>query len=115
MEGQQHISRGFSIGPPFYRIPADPVTNTSKKQNTFLSTPLQDCSLSDVPGVGEVARAKLIEAGVATPEQLMGHFLIAKRNHGIMTQWLMASGIRTQEAVKIASALDCKAAATVAV
>ena len=115
MEGQQLFPRNFNIGPPFYSAPIDPVANTSKKHSTFLSTPLQDCSLSDVPGVGEVARAKLIEAGVATPEQLMGHFLISKRDHTIMAQWLMASGIRTQEAVKIASALDRKAAVTVAV
>ena len=113
MDGQQLFPQSINIGPPFYRVPTD--THTSKKQNTFLSTPLQDCSLSDVPGVGEVARAKLIEAGVGTPEQLMGHFLISKRNHTTMAQWLMVSGIRTQEAVKIASALDRKAAATVAV
>lgn len=112
MEGQLAFSRHFNMGPPFYR---SPVTNTSKKHNTFLSTPLQDCSLSDVPGVGDVARAKLIEAGVCTPEQLMGHFLISKRDHAAMTQLLIGSGIRTQEATKIASALESKGAATVAV
>ena len=80
-----------------------------------MSTPLQDCHLSDVPGVGEVACAKLIEAGVGTPEQLMGHFLISNRNYSTMTQWLIASGVRAQEAAKIAAALDRKGRATVAV
>jgi hypothetical protein len=102
----------FNAGPPFYRTPD---ATTTKKHNTFMSTPLQDCHLSDVPGAGDVACAKLIEAGVCTPEQLMGHFLISNRNHSTMTQWLVASGVRAQEAAKIATALDRKGRATVAV
>jgi hypothetical protein len=104
--------RNFNIGPPFYSHTA---TTTSKKNNTFMSTPLQDCSLSDVPGVGEVSHSRLIGAGIATTEQLMGQFLIVKRDRDAMTQRLMALGIRTQEAVKIATALENKGRATVAV
>ena len=101
--------RNFNIGPPFYH------PSSTKKNNTFLSTPLQDCSLCDVPGVGEVSHARLLEAGISTPEQLVGHFLVCKRDHDAMTRWLVALGIRTQEAVKIATALERKGRAVVAV
>ncbi len=91
------------------------VGQSTIKQNTFMSTPLQDCALGDIPGVGDVARAKLLAAGVGTPEQLMGHFLLSRRDHRMMTRWLLAAGIRAQEAVKIACALERKGRATVAV
>ena len=92
-----------------------PMATTTKKQNTFMSTPLQDSSLADVPGVGAVACARLNEAGIISSEQLMGHFLISNRSAVIMTQWLTVSGVRAQEAGKIAAALECKARATVSI
>ena len=80
-----------------------------------MSTPLQDCNLGDVPGVGDVACARLMEAGVHTSEQLMGHFLINSRNPHTITRWLLELGIRAQEAGKIATALERKGRGTVAV
>jgi hypothetical protein len=92
-----------------------PETTTTKKHNSFMSTPLQDCTLCCIPGVGEVAHQRLISAGVSTPEQLMGHFLLANRDYRTMTRWLLAAGVRAQEAVKIASALERKGRAVVSV
>ncbi len=116
MEGMMFMPRKFNAGPPFYTMPTQPEPlTTTKKHNTFMSTPLQDCNLCDVPGVGDVAHAKLVAAGISTPEQLMGHFLISNRDHNTMTQWLTKSGVRTQEALKIATALETKGRATVAV
>lgn len=97
------------LGPPFY------ATTTTKKHNTFMSTPLQDCALSDIPGVGDVARARLIAAGVETPEQLVGHFLVGKRDTRAMTHWLLTAGVRAQEVGKIVAALEKKVRVTVAV
>jgi hypothetical protein len=104
---------GLNIGPPFYRFA--PQENTTKKNATFLSAPLQDSALRDVPGVGDVAFARLSEAGIESAEQLMGHFLISKRNPATMTHWLTSSGVRAQEAGKIAAALERKARATVSI
>jgi hypothetical protein len=90
--------------------------NTTKKHASFLSTPLQDCALGEVPGVGPVAHARLVAAGVSTAEQLMGRFLLCGRCEDAMVQWLMGmGGIRAQEAGKIAAALERKGAVTVAV
>ncbi len=53
---------------------------TTKKFNTFISRPLQDCSISDIPGVGVSSLTKLLEADFDTPEKLMGMFLLYSRD-----------------------------------
>ena len=88
---------------------------TTKKFNTFISTPLQDCMLNDIPGIGDIARSRLTGAGVETAEQLVGHFLVGKRDPQAMTHWLLAVGVRMQEANKIVAALDKKVRVTVTV
>ena len=88
---------------------------TTKKTNTFITKPLQDCTLCDVPGVGDMARARLIGAGVDTAEQLVGHFLVSKRDAQAMTHWLLQAGVRIQEANKIVEGLQKKVRVTVAV
>lgn len=99
-------------GPPFY---AAPVASTTKKQSTFFSTPLQDTSLHDVPGVGPVAHARLVAAGIGSSVQLMGHFLLLNRSEDAMAQWLLAVGVRVQEAGKIVAAIERKGRVMVAV
>lgn len=47
---------------------------TTKKFEQFQSTPLRDCVLKDVPGVGEVAENKLKEANIDNAEKIIGHF-----------------------------------------
>ena len=96
-------------GPPFY------ATTTTKKQASFLSTPLQDTALHDVPGIGSVSHTHLTNAGVGTSQQLMGHFLIMNRDVDAMARWLQAAGVRAQEVGKIVDALERKGRATVAV
>ena len=84
-------------------------TTTTKKFNSFISRPLQDCSLNDVPGVGAASRAKLIDARLDTPEKLMGMFLISSRDPQQMKHWLISSCLlRAQEAGKISEALHRK-------
>lgn len=84
-------------------------TTTTKKFNTFLSRPLQDCILDDVPGVGKSSSSKLISAGIDTPEKLMGMYLVSNSDPMKMKQWLMETcTIRTQEAGKISDAIDKK-------
>ena len=99
-------------GPPFFTTPS---TTTTKKHATFLSTPLQDSALLDVPGVGEVAGARLASAGVESAEQLVGQFLVCRRCPEAMARWLTGVGVRAQEAGKIASAVEKKARMVVAI
>ena len=99
-------------GPPFYATFT--TTTTTKKQSTFISTPLQDSTLSSVPGIGDVAAARLAAAGVTTAEQLVGHFLVCRRCPDTMARWLQAAGVRAQEVGKIVAGLEAKARMTVA-
>lgn len=82
---------------------------TTKKFNSFISRPLQDCTLSDVPGIGMSSLTKLLEAKIETPEKLMGMFLLLSRDPQRMKQWLtLHCSIRAQEAGKISEALEKK-------
>ena len=105
--------RAFNPGPPFYS-PATTTTTTTKKQTTFLSTPLQDSTLHDVPGVGPVSHAQLTEAGVRSAQQLVGQFLVMDCDREAMAQWLADGvGVRAQEVGKIVNAVEKKAKAVV--
>jgi hypothetical protein len=106
--------KAFNPGPPFY----SPVvtTTTTKKQNTFLSTPLQDSTLHDVPGVGPASHAQLTEAGVRSAQQLVGQFLVCDCDRDAMARWLADGvGLRVQEAGRIVDAVERKAKAMVTV
>jgi hypothetical protein len=84
-------------------------TTTTKKFNTFISRPLQDCSMSDIPGVGASSLAKLLDASIDTPEKLMGMYLISNRDTKKMKNWLVSNcSLRANEAGKISDALDRK-------
>ncbi len=82
---------------------------TTKKFNSFIARPLQDCSLSDIPGVGKSSLNKLLEVKVDTPEKLMGVYLVHSRDPQRMKHWLVSHcSIRAQEAGKISDAIDRK-------
>ena len=82
---------------------------TTKKFNNFISRPLQDCSLLDIPGVGKSSHEKLVASGMDTPEKLMGLYLVSARSAEKMKQWLVSNcSVRAQEAGKISEALDRK-------
>jgi hypothetical protein len=89
------------------------MTNTTtKKFNTFMSRPLQDSVLGDIPGVGKSSLVKLLSVNMDTPEKLMGLYLFSSRNPETVKLWLISNcTIRAQEAGKISEALDKKAQA----
>lgn len=89
---------------------------TTKKFNTFLSRPLQDCTLSEIPGVGKSSLIKLTEVCMDSPEKLMGMFLVLGRDKHRMKQWLItAASIRAQESDKISNALERKSQSNVTI
>lgn len=88
----------------------------STQANAFSLKPLRDSTLLDVPGIGEIAVAKLGDANIDSTEKLMGQFMVLGRDVGRMTGWLRdVCCIRTQDASRIAQALDEKAARMVSV
>jgi len=85
-------------------------TTTTLKMNNFLSRPLRDATLSDVPGVGPATLAKLKAANIETATQLVGHFLLTGSDTAVTSRWLKdACEVRETEAVKVAEALHTKA------
>ena len=83
---------------------------TSKKFNTFISRPLQDSVLNDIPGVGQTSLLKLLQNKMDTPEKLMGVYLLNSRSPERMKHWLISNcSLRSQEASKISEAMDKKA------
>mmetsp|Transcript_5263 Transcript_5263/g.3699 ORF Transcript_5263/g.3699 Transcript_5263/m.3699 type:complete len:94 (+) Transcript_5263:3-284(+) len=84
---------------------------TTKKQEQFQAQPLQDCKLSDVPGVGAKTLEKLNESNIDTAEKLVGHFMVMGRDTEKMTSWLEdVCEVRGVEAKKVAEGLAEKAA-----
>lgn len=47
---------------------------TTKKFEQWVSVPLKECKLRDVPGVGGVAETKLKDANIDDACKLIGHF-----------------------------------------
>ena len=89
--------------------PLTMTTTTTKKFNSFISRPLQDCTLGDIPGVGKSTLPKLQCSGMDTPEKLMGLYLLSSRDPEKLKEWLIHTcGIRAQEAGKITEAFDSK-------
>ena len=85
---------------------------TTKKFNSFISRPLQDCTINDVPGVGKSVASKLLAANIETPDKLLGMYFVCDRDPEKMKRWLMtACDIRAQEAGKISKALERKSQA----
>jgi hypothetical protein len=85
-------------------------STTSKKLDTFISKPLQDTNLLDVPGIGPVAAGKLKDANIDTSEKLVGYFLVLGRDTERFGAWLHEiCGVRSQDAVRVSQALETKA------
>ena len=83
---------------------------TTKKRECFLSTPLQAVSsLLQVPGVGPVTLERLTQAGISTPQQLVGQFMVLNRSTVAMVSWLKhACSVGGREANIVAEALFSK-------
>ena len=89
--------------------PMETNNTTTKKHNTFISTPLTAVtSLTMVPGVGTVTLQRLAKAGILHPQQLVGHFMVLNRDATAMISWLKQSGVRQREADTIVNALVVK-------
>ena len=76
--------------------------DTTVKNATFQSTPLQDVLLKDVPGVGKVALEKLETKKITNAVQLMGQFFLMNRDEKEMSTWLVNEvDLREQDTEKI--------------
>ena len=79
---------------------------TNKLQN-FLSKPLQDLDIKDMPGVGTATLKKMEDAEIGTVEQLFGYFLYSGDD---FEDWLRKScGVKPYIARKIVENMQEKA------
>lgn len=67
--------------------------STTAAHEFFMSTPLQDICLAQVPGVGEKTLPKLQEAHISSAEALFGYFLYVGRDEGRFRDWLKQESI----------------------
>ena len=85
--------------------------STSTAHEYFMSTPLQDIALDQVPGVGDKTLPKLRQASISSAEALFGYFLYVGRDEENFRDWLKADsiGVRGAEAKKVHDAMRDKA------
>ena len=61
---------------------------SSKKSKIFENEPLKDKEIIDVPGIGEIYSAQMIKFGITKADELLGYFLIFKKNDELFELWL---------------------------
>ena len=89
--------------------------DTTVKNASFQSTPLEVVPLIDVPGVGPAALAKLEKKKITNAVQLMGQFFLMNRDEKEMSKWLVKEvDLREQDTEKIVKPLAEKSVKCVA-
>ena len=85
--------------------------STSVAHEYFMSTPLQDISLDQVPGVGDKTSPKLRAASISSAEALFGYFLYVGRDEESFRDWLKADriGVHGATAKRLYDAMRDKA------
>lgn len=62
-------------------------STTSKKHRQFVSEPMGDKPVTELPGVGPVLAAKLTEAGFDKAYVVLGQFLVLKKDLELFEMW----------------------------
>jgi len=90
--------------------PTPPPASTSARVDYFLSTPLQDIALADVPGVGPRTLEALARRHIRTAEQLLGHFIYKQRSEDAVRGFLRDDiGLQGAVAAKLFNSMVLKA------
>jgi len=85
-------------------------TTSSVALKYFLSTPLQDIALKDVPGVGKESLKVLLRKDFRATEQLFGYFLyLGRREHDVRAFLRDTIGLQGAQAKQVYDSLASKA------
>ncbi|KAK6317628.1 hypothetical protein J4Q44_G00130280 [Coregonus suidteri] len=57
-------------------------STTSQKHRNFVSEPMGNRSVRDVPGIGPVQGRRLEDKGVPRADQMLGQYLVSGRDQG---------------------------------
>lgn len=77
------------------------VGQTTIKEVSFLTRPLRDITLDQIPGLGQATIQKLVGQGIDTTIKFMGKFMMCNADPVVFDDWLENSvGMRKQDVVK---------------
>lgn len=78
---------------------------TSQKLRNFVSEPIGDKLVSELPGIGEALGQRLQRKGYATAYNVLGQYLLLNKQEELFIDWMkMTSGANSKQAA------DCYAA-----
>jgi hypothetical protein len=84
----------------------DDETEGIEKQSGFNQLTIQQSRLLDVPGIGPSGQRKLVQAGCATPQELLDKFDSLGGDEAAMESWLISVGIYRNHARITSQALS---------
>ncbi|XP_010896520.2 barrier-to-autointegration factor B [Esox lucius] len=77
---------------------SNPPPTTSQKHRNFVSEPMGNRSVRDVPGIGSAQGRRLEEKGVARADQMLGQYLVSGRDQDRFQNYLKgASGANAKQ------------------
>lgn len=65
------------------------MSTTSQKHRNFVSEPLKEKAVTELPGVGAVYAKRLVDAGFDYAYQVLGQFLIMKMDAELFEEWFI--------------------------
>ena len=64
------------------------MSTTSQKHRNFVAEPMNDKSVTDLAGIGEVLGKRLTAKGFDKAYVVLGQFLVLKKNRDLFIDWL---------------------------
>ena len=64
------------------------MSSTSQKHRDFVSEPMGEKKVSELPGIGKVLGQKLVDAGFDKAYVVLGQFLVLRKDEGMFLDWI---------------------------
>ncbi len=81
--------------------------STSQKLRNFVSEPIGDKSVNDLPGIGEVLGDRLKKKGYTNAYNVLGQFLLLNKDQELFCDWMkLTSSANAKQAMDCYTALN---------
>ncbi|VDN96010.1 unnamed protein product [Rodentolepis nana] len=74
--------------------------STSQKHRNFVSEPIGDKSVMDLPGVGEVIGTRLKKKGYNMAYNVLGQYLLLNKDEELFIDWMKITSSANQKQAK---------------